>query len=132
MIRLYRRHELQQTGEFNKKTLYVCGDDYICNAEDGKERIAVLFTTENLLLNAYRQSTTGQDLVLAVDSSYRYTWQGYGLLVLKVVDFSQTAHSIAWGMVSKEDDDAHVFVFQQFVKELEEVVARYLEEGRQI
>jgi hypothetical protein len=89
-------------------------------------------TSENLILNAYRQSTTGQDLTLAVDASYRYTWQGYGLLVLKVVDFAQTAHSVCWGMVSKEDDDAHVFVFQQFVKELEKVVAKYVHERKQI
>jgi hypothetical protein len=133
MIRLYRRHELQREGgDFNRNTLYVCGDDFVCNSEEGKERVAVVFTSENLLLNCYRQSTTGQDLTLAVDASYRYTWQGYGLLVVKVIDFAQTAHSVAWALVSKEDDDAHVFVFQQLVKELERLVEKYVQEGRQI
>ena len=59
MIRLYRRHELEQSGEFNKNSLFVCGDDYICDSADGKERVAVLFSSENLLLNAYRQTSTG-------------------------------------------------------------------------
>ena len=132
MIRLYRRHELGSSGDFNRNTLFVCGDEYIVEQDEGKERVAVLFTTENLLLNAYRQTTTGQDLTLAVDCSYRYTWQGYGLLVLKVIDFSQSAHSLAWGLVSKEDDDAHVFVFQQLVAELNNVVSRCARNGEPI
>jgi hypothetical protein len=80
-------------------------------------------------LNAYRQTTTGQDITLAVDASYRYTWQGYGLLVLKIIDFSQSAHSLAWGLVSKEDDDAHVFVFEQLIAELTSVVRRCARNG---
>ena len=79
-----------------------------------------------------RPSTSVDDVSVAVDTSYRYMWQGYGLLVLKVIDLSQTAHSVAWAMVSKEDDDAHVFVFQQFVKELEHLVSRYAAAGRQM
>ena len=65
-------------------------------------------------------------------TTVRTTWQGYGLLVLKVIDFSQSAHSLAWGLVSKEDDDAHVFVFQQLVAELNNVVTRCARNGESI
>lgn len=127
VVDMYRRGEYGDA--ITPNSLIVCGDRYEVNEEDGHERVAVLFSTENLLLNAYRQTTTGQDMTLAVDTSYRYTWQGYGLLVIKVIDFSQTAHSVAWGLVSKEDADAHVFCFDMMLQEIQTLVYTCVEEN---
>ena len=72
---------------------------------------------------------TGYDLTFSVDTSYRYTVQGFGLLPIKIVDFSQTGHVVGYGLVSKEDVRAHAFLFYQLKYECEKTVEEYCVKG---
>jgi hypothetical protein len=119
-----RKEELlagEGAGEFDENTFFLCGK-HQCIATEGHERVAAMFSTENLLLNIYRIMCTGVDLTFAVDTSYRYTIQGYGLMPIKIVDLSQRAHAVGYGMVSREDVRAHGFLFAQLKNECERTV----------
>jgi hypothetical protein len=71
------------TEKFTDHTPYVVGTYEI---DPKKRRVVVVISTENLLLNAYRQTLYGQDFAFNVDASYRYTAsQHYGLLPIIVV-----------------------------------------------
>eukprot|EP00527_Entomoneis_sp_CCMP2396_P003722 CAMPEP_0198141040 /NCGR_PEP_ID=MMETSP1443-20131203/4106_1 /TAXON_ID=186043 /ORGANISM="Entomoneis sp., Strain CCMP2396" /LENGTH=311 /DNA_ID=CAMNT_0043803647 /DNA_START=63 /DNA_END=994 /DNA_ORIENTATION=- len=113
ILDMYRR---QNCNNFTDHSVFLCGNDYICDSSNG--RVGAFLSTENLLLNAYRQSCTGMDLFLAVDTSYRYSYEGFGLLPIKVIDFSQTSHTVGYAIVSHEDHDAHTFVFRMMKQEL--------------
>ena len=127
-LRSYKKSLLFQEDDYDEDTFFLCGE-HICDGTEGKERIAALFSTDNLLLNMYRWWCTGYDLTFSVDTSYRYMVQGYGLLPIRVVDFSQTSHVVAYGLISKEDIRAHGFLFYQLKKECEKTVAYYREIG---
>lgn len=63
---------------FNRHSVYLCGDTYIV---DGEETfVAAVLSTENLLLNAYRQCCYGQDVSIFIDTSFRYMYEGWGLM----------------------------------------------------
>ena len=47
-------------------------------------------STENLLMNAYCQKQTGQDMFICIDASYQYMFEGYRLLVVKTVNCGQS------------------------------------------
>lgn len=113
---------------YDEDTFFLCGD-YKCDGTEGKERIAAMFSTDNLLLNMYRWWCTGYDLTFSVDTSYRYMVQGFGLLPIRVLDFSQTSHVVGYGLLNKEDIRAHAFLFYQLKVECERVVEYYRDIG---
>lgn len=130
-LQSYDRETLEMDEGFDENTYFRCGD-YICDGADGVEadqRVCVLFSTGNCLMNCYRQQCTGVDFMLAVDTSYRYTVQGYGLMPIKAVDFSQTGHTVGYGLVSKEDTSAHNFLLYQLKAECERTIKHYRDEG---
>ena len=45
---------------FDEHTVFLCGNECTCNSDT--EHLAAAISTENLLLNAYRQSQCGQGL----------------------------------------------------------------------
>ena len=69
----------------------------IVDDTDGQEhvRFYCVLSTENLLLNGPRQVATGQQMMLAVDASYRYVVEkDHGLFVVKCkykIDASQAS-----------------------------------------
>jgi len=75
-----------------------------------------------MLLNAYRQTCTGQDMFFAIDTSYRYSKEKSGLMPIKTISLNQVGHTIAYGIVSNEDEDAHYFVLSRVKEEVQRVV----------
>jgi hypothetical protein len=72
---------------------------------------------------------TGQDLVIAVDASYRYIVEkDYGLFPIKVVNFGQTSRTL-YATCNKEDKETLVWIFQNLKDEVEAVVNNRLEAG---
>jgi hypothetical protein len=106
--------------DFTENTMYVAGGEFIIDAV--KQRVCVLFSTENLLLNIYRQQCTGQDLTFAVDASYRYMYEGYALVPIMCVNFSQSGKVVAYALTSHEDTEALTFIFSMLKKEVEKIV----------
>jgi hypothetical protein len=63
----------ENISDFQSHSCYLLNNYY--NHDASQKRFVVVFSTENLLLNAYRQllSTGHVSMVLAVDTSYQYT-----------------------------------------------------------
>lgn len=106
--------------DFDEHSVFLLGDKYL--ADDRSYLLIGAFSTENLLLNAFRQSRTGQDLFIAIDTSYRYTPEKIGLMPIKTMSLAQEGKTIAYGVVSKEDGAAHEFILDNVKSAVEEVV----------
>jgi hypothetical protein len=123
-----------------------------------KNRIAIVMSTENLLLNAYRVllngacfnpkiynfleippphphvifpcANTGMPLQLLIDTEYCLVDEGYGTMCICVMDLAQKGHVVSYAIVNKEDADAHEFCLREVKRVVEELVAKY--EGKAV
>jgi hypothetical protein len=65
---------------------------YISDSDVG--RFAAVLSSENLLLNHFRQMSTGMGVFLQIDTSYRYSIERWGLMPVKTVaPTQQGAHN---------------------------------------
>lgn len=125
----YQKELLELEDDFDQNTFFLCGS-YICDGSIPESaRIAAMFSTGNCLVNLYRYTCTGYDLTFCIDTSYRYTIQGFGLMPVKVVDLSQTGHTVAYGLVNIEDTEAHNFLLYQLRDECERTIEQYRVSG---
>ena len=67
-----------------------------------KGHVRIVFSTENLLLNAYRQQCSGMPAVLCVDYTHRLVFEKYNVCVMGTVEQTQHFHLIALAMTSDE------------------------------
>jgi hypothetical protein len=131
-----RKVNIIAKGEFNEHSTFLLGDRYVVRGDPGDRDnptflfVAVL-STEELLLNARRQTLTGQPGRLYVDCSYRYTnVKNVGYLTVKVVSPDQVGHTVAYAILNKEDTLIHKFVFAVVKKEVEFVVNDRIRKAR--
>ena len=80
------RHALLQRQEFGIHAGYVLGTPQI-HAESSIINIAI--STENLLLNAYRQSVHGMPTIVHVDCTHRLVLDGHACMLFGTVDAAQ-------------------------------------------
>jgi hypothetical protein len=108
--------------DFNEHSCFVCGDPII-NPAGKKPRLAVVYSTVNLLLNAARHSWTqwARPCQFSVDTTYRLVQEGHGLLVVGVMGLDQKLHVIGFAVVSSEDTEGHLHVFRCLSKEVEKI-----------
>ncbi|KAJ1641526.1 hypothetical protein T492DRAFT_920208, partial [Pavlovales sp. CCMP2436] len=118
---------------FNEHTPYVFGKTVV-KATGKKKSKDIFFTmsTENQLLDAYRQVSTSQAAFWEVDTTYRLTTEGLATMPIGMVDLSQTYHHIAHGICLNEGTKDHVIALQNVKDEVEAVVARYAASGRRV
>ena len=120
---------------FDRDSPYLLGGDVVVRetTEDkGKQlmRFYCVLSTENLLLNAPRQVQTGQQLILAVDASYRYVVErDHGLFVVKTINHSQQGKAIAYAICNREDKEALRWIFVTIQVEVEAIVNRLIANG---
>ena len=121
----FEKYKRDGTDQFH--SVYLVGNDYVCNTDGVGEdhMISAVFSTDNLLCNAVRQLMTGVGMTIAIDASHRYNFQGYPVIPIKVVDFSQKAHAVAWAITSKEDKQAHEFILRMLQKGVTNVGRRW-------
>ena len=124
--------------DFDCDTVYLCqdrkGDSFILDEgpDDSAPAVVAVFSTEELLLNLYRQNTTGQDIHIQMDASYRYTTsRNCGYIPVKVSSLTQSGRTVAYAVVTKEDSDVHAFIVESVVTSLEAVVNRRILLGDQ-
>ena len=86
-------------------------------------RILAVFSTDNLLLNGYRKGADGMPPFIAIDCTYRLTAEGPGCMVVGTLSADQKWHSIAYGLVNREDQRAHTYVLSSVKAAIEAVVA---------
>ena len=124
------QHQLEKykrDGSEGLHDVYLVGSEYICTIDgrNDEHMISAVFSTDNLLCNAIRQMATGVDMTLAIDASHRYNFQGYPVIPIKVIDFSQKAHAVAWAISSKEDVAAHEFIWRVLQRGISNVGRRW-------
>ena len=84
--------------------------------------VCIVFSTENLLLNAYRQQCSGFPAFMCVDFTHRLVLEKYNLCVIGTVDPAQHFHFIALAMTSHEDEATHERIFKLVRDEVDAIV----------
>ena len=85
------RENLAKRGEFGIHTTYVCGTLQI---DEDKNTINMAYSTENLLLNAYRQGQHGIPSIVQVDCTHRVVLEGHACMLFGTVDTAQHFHVV--------------------------------------
>ena len=85
------RKNLTERGEFGIHTTYVCGTLQI---DAAKNTINMAYSTENLLLNAYRQGQHGMPSIVHVDCTHRVVVDGHACMLFGTVDTAQHFHVV--------------------------------------
>ena len=84
--------------------------------DEDSNRLAVVISTDNCLLNPFRASKRGMGIQLMVDTEYRLVDEGYATMLIGIAGLNQAFHVVAYAIVNKEDAEAHEYCFRQ-VKE---------------
>ena len=72
--------------ELREHNVFLCSNKYkIQQLPDGKYVVVMVLSMENLLMNAYHWQQTGQYMFICIDASYCCMFEGYRLLVVKIV-----------------------------------------------
>jgi hypothetical protein len=79
---------------------------------DAGAYMCVVFSTENLLLNAYRQQTSGMPGILCVDYTHRLNYEGFNMCVLGTITPSQHFKLIGFAVASDESEETHKIIFK--------------------
>ena len=116
-----RRTALEAAGELGLHTVYVLGEPII---DSESQTVSIAYSSENLLLNAYRQLQYGFPPILQVDCTYRLILEGHACMLFGAVNAAQHFHTIGYGVCAKEDEAAHKHVFQCIKDEMERIVAQ--------
>ena len=123
------RGALEAAGEFGAHTAYVIGETVI---DSEQQLITITYSTENLLLNAYRQSRYSFPQIVQVDCTSRLVLEGHSCMLFGCVDARQHFHPIGYGVCGKEDLASHMTVFRNLKNEVERVVAQRIEDQQSI
>ena len=126
---------------FTKHSVYLLGNECVVqdvmvhnpttDMAERRKRFYCVLSTENLLMNAYRQMATGQDMTIACDASYRYvTERDHGLFVVKAVNWAPSAKTIGYAICNKEDKNALEWIFRTLKMEIERIVNAKIDERR--
>ena len=112
---------LCQNDLFNEHSVYLLGEALVVPEA---HRVTFALSTENLLLNAYRQSCFGLPPMLAVDTTHRLMIaSNYCCMLVGTMDVVQHFHIVAYAICSHEDADAHEYVFREVFKAVDAVAA---------
>lgn len=109
-------------------TPFLCANKY--HADSIEKQIYGAISTENLLLNAYRQFKTGQDFFIGLDTSYQYCTDKAGLLPIMVCSLNQVGHVVAYGVLTNEDKNAQNYILRNVKEAVEGVVCRWVQAGK--
>jgi hypothetical protein len=125
----HTREALQAKKQFGAHTLYVCGTPII---DSGTQNVSIAYSTENLLLNAYRQQQHGFPSIVQVDCTHRLLIEGHLCMLFGTVDAAQRFHKIGYGLCAKEDEHSHQHVFRALKGEVESIVAQRIRDQQKI
>lgn len=96
------------------------------------QEINIAYSTENLLLNAYRQTCFGLPSICQIDTTHRLVIEGHNNMLFGCVDAAQHFHIIGYGLCSKEDTAAHIYVASCLKAEIEALVEQRRKEQKPV
>ena len=117
----YKRENLV---DLNIHSVYLVGDEYHTDSKTGQ--YWGVLSTNNLLLNAYYQDAWSLVTALYIDTSYRYTWQGSGLMTIMTATPTQSGKHIAYAFTSTESSECIESVLRCVKAGIEDAVARLI------
>ena len=68
-------------------------------------------------------------MFLAIDTSYRYTVEGFALMPIFVASPNQSGHRMAYALVSHENQESHKAALDLLKKGVEDIVNHRISEG---
>ena len=71
-------------------------------------------------------------MFLCIDTTYRIIVEGHGLMLIGTMSVNQNFHTIAYAIVSKEDEVAHTLVLATLKKGVESLFNERVIHGHQI
>lgn len=86
------RDALMRKKEFGVHTVYVCGESEI---DSTTQTVNMAYSTENLLLNAYRQEQHGISSIVQIDCTHRLILEGHACMLFGTVDAAQHFHPVS-------------------------------------
>ena len=131
LLNKYHRDNIGDS--FTRDTVFLVGgrvnvDEVVDNKASDGVRFYCVSSTENLLLNGPRQVMSGQQIILAVDGSYRYVIErDHGLFVVKTINHCQSAKTIAYAICNREDKVALKWIFGTIKEEIEYTVNQLID-----
>jgi hypothetical protein len=123
------RAALQASGDYGLHAVWVCGEPLI---DPEKQEIGVAYSTENLLLNAYRQAQYGLPSIVQVDTTHRLVIEGHNNMLFGTTDAAQHFHIIGYGLCSKEDTAMHTHIAKCLKVAMETIVKERMAKGEGI
>jgi hypothetical protein len=93
------------------------------------DRFALVYSTENLILNLYRQSLLGRGMCLELDTSYRYTHEGIQLMPIRVRDAGFYGHHVAYGCCNVDDEYAFRHCIKLVYAECNHIIKQRIKRG---
>ena len=115
--------------DFGIHSVYIIGEPKI---DAATQTINIAMSSENLLLNVYRQEQTGLPCILQVDTTLRLVLEGHNCMLFGLVDPAQKFHTIGYGFCSEEDTAAHHHIITNLKAEVERVVAQRIADQQPI
>ena len=107
--KLERTYLKAQRG-YHEDTVYVCGEPRIDSVSG---EVHIVLSTDNLLLNAYRQTLFGLPSYVQIDTTHRLICEGHCVMPITTVDCLQHTHVISYGIVNSESIASHTYVIEQ-------------------
>jgi hypothetical protein len=114
---------------FNEHTIYLLAEPIVVPEEN---LVTIALSSENLLLNAYRQADFGLPSYLCVDATHRLVKEGHCNIVVGTMSVTQHFHVIGYGICSHEDVRAHEHVLRAIRDSVNKVVADRQASGQRI
>ena len=130
ILEKFDKSSMVASGSFTEHSAFLLGPPLVVPEQ---QRVTFAISTENLLLNAYRQTCFGLPPMLAVDTTHRLMIaSNFCCMLIGTMSVTQHFHIIAYAVCSHEDADAHEYVFRQVFKAVDAVVAAYAEAGKRV
>ena len=104
-----QRDVLQVASDYTEDTTYVVGEPRV---DPSSNVVTFVLSTDNLLLNAYRQSLFGLPQFVCIDTTHRLVVEKHCVMPITTTSPNQKAHVIAYGVCSSEDIAAHAYVVE--------------------
>ena len=82
---------LKAAGMFGRHSVYVLGKPIL---DSDAQTISIAYSSEELLLNGYRQAQYGYPSIIQVDCTHRLVLEGHACMLFGTVDAAQHFHVV--------------------------------------
>jgi hypothetical protein len=93
-------------------------------------RFGALLSSENLILNQYRQTFLGRGLTYELDTSYRYSHEKIQFMPLRCRAGNHRSKALGWAIVTTDDTPSFEHIIRLAKIECEQIIKKKMQNGR--